>query len=201
MGAECSISSRAELIGPAVIGPGTEIRSGALIRENVLVGEHCVIGNSTELKNCVLFDQTQAPHFNYVGDSWREGGDKMQFRLLCRNHDGPEGETILEYSLFYAQRAGFTEVIFIISRAMEVEFRSRLLDRIWTGLFIKQVHAEFYLPAAVQHLVMAGVATVRVLRSPECWFGLTYKPDIDGVRKELRRLVEAGVYPPSLRTP
>ncbi|MFH2113902.1 MAG: UDP-N-acetylglucosamine pyrophosphorylase [Spirochaetota bacterium] len=69
VGEDCSISSRAELIGPAVIGPGTEIRSGALIREHVLVGNSCVVGNSTELKNCVLFDQAQAPHFNYVGDS------------------------------------------------------------------------------------------------------------------------------------
>jgi NDP-sugar pyrophosphorylase family protein len=68
-GADCMISPRAELIGPAVIGPGTEIRAGALVRENVLVGKSCVIGNSTELKNCILFDQAQAPHFNYVGDS------------------------------------------------------------------------------------------------------------------------------------
>lgn len=65
----CVISSRAELIGPAVLGPGAEIRSGALIREHVLVGASCVVGNSTELKNCVLFDHAQAPHFNYVGDS------------------------------------------------------------------------------------------------------------------------------------
>jgi NDP-sugar pyrophosphorylase family protein len=69
VGSDCVISSRAELIGPAVIGPGTEIRSGALIREDVLVGTSCLVGNSTELKNCILFDQAQAPHFNYVGDS------------------------------------------------------------------------------------------------------------------------------------
>jgi len=69
VGEACTISSRAELVGPAVIGPGTEIRTGAFIRENVLIGSACVVGNSTELKNCVLFDQAQAPHFNYVGDS------------------------------------------------------------------------------------------------------------------------------------
>jgi UTP-glucose-1-phosphate uridylyltransferase len=60
--------------------------------------------------------------------------------------------------------------------------------------------AEFYLPGAVQNLVKSGSATVRVLRSPETWFGLTYKPDIEGVRDELRQLVESGLYPYSLRT-
>ncbi|MEI6388954.1 MAG: UDP-N-acetylglucosamine pyrophosphorylase [Spirochaetota bacterium] len=69
MGTGCTISARAELVGPAVIGPGSEIRTGAYIRENVLVGAHCVVGNSTELKACILFDGSQAPHFSYIGDS------------------------------------------------------------------------------------------------------------------------------------
>jgi len=59
--------------------------------------------------------------------------------------------------------------------------------------------AEFYLPGAVQALVADGLATVRVLRSPETWFGLTYKPDIDGVRGKLRQLLAQGVYPSALR--
>lgn len=61
--------------------------------------------------------------------------------------------------------------------------------------------AEFYLPGAVQSLIDAGLGTVRVLRSPENWFGLTYKPDLEEVRAGLRRLVQAGVYPASLRGP
>lgn len=55
--------------GPAIIGHGTEIRPSAFIRGSVLVGDNCVIGNSTELKNVILFDNVQVPHFNYVGDS------------------------------------------------------------------------------------------------------------------------------------
>ena len=55
--------------GPAVIGPGSQLRPGAFIRGNVLVGADCVVGNSTELKNVILFDQVQVPHYNYVGDS------------------------------------------------------------------------------------------------------------------------------------
>ncbi len=59
----------AYLKGPCIIGPGTEIRQCAFLRGSVLAGEGCVIGNSTELKNALLFDGVQVPHFNYVGDS------------------------------------------------------------------------------------------------------------------------------------
>lgn len=59
----------AYLHGPAVIGPETEVRQGAFVRGNALVGAGCVVGNSTELKNVILFDCVQVPHFNYVGDS------------------------------------------------------------------------------------------------------------------------------------
>lgn len=57
------------IAGPCVIGPGTEVRPGAFIRGNALVGADCVVGNSTELKNVILFDHVQVPHYNYVGDS------------------------------------------------------------------------------------------------------------------------------------
>ena len=59
----------ASLSGPAIIGPGTEIRPGAFIRGSALVGADCVIGNSVELKNVIIFDHVQVPHYNYVGDS------------------------------------------------------------------------------------------------------------------------------------
>lgn len=57
------------LHGPAIIGPETEVRQCAFIRGNALVGAGCVVGNSTELKNVILFDSVQVPHYNYVGDS------------------------------------------------------------------------------------------------------------------------------------
>jgi NDP-sugar pyrophosphorylase family protein len=59
----------AYLHGPAIIGPNTEVRQCAFIRGNALVGADCVVGNSTELKNVILFDNVQVPHYNYVGDS------------------------------------------------------------------------------------------------------------------------------------
>ena len=59
----------ANIYGPAIIGEETEVRPGAFIRGNALVGNKCVIGNSTELKNVILFNNVQVPHYNYVGDS------------------------------------------------------------------------------------------------------------------------------------
>lgn len=55
--------------GPAIIGKNAEVRHCAFIRGNAIVGEGAVVGNSTELKNVVLFNKVQVPHYNYVGDS------------------------------------------------------------------------------------------------------------------------------------
>ena len=54
---------------PCIIGANTEVRHCAYIRGSALVGENCVVGNSVELKNVILFDNVQVPHYNYVGDS------------------------------------------------------------------------------------------------------------------------------------
>lgn len=59
----------ATIIGPCVIGENTEVRPGAFLRGSILVGDGAVVGNSSELKNCILFDGVQVPHYNYVGDS------------------------------------------------------------------------------------------------------------------------------------
>ena len=59
----------ASINGPCVIGEDTEVRPGAFLRGSILVGDGAVVGNSSELKNCILFDGVQVPHYNYVGDS------------------------------------------------------------------------------------------------------------------------------------
>ena len=64
-----SIAPSAYLGAPCIIGANTEVRHCAFIRGSALVGENCVVGNSVELKNVILFDNVQVPHFNYVGDS------------------------------------------------------------------------------------------------------------------------------------
>ena len=63
------IAPTAYLGAPCLIGANTEVRHGAYIRGSALVGDDCVVGNSVELKNVILFDKVQVPHYNYVGDS------------------------------------------------------------------------------------------------------------------------------------
>ncbi|MGI5946719.1 MAG: UDP-N-acetylglucosamine pyrophosphorylase [Lachnospiraceae bacterium] len=63
------VAPTACLTGPAIIGAGAEIRHCAFLRGKILVGEGAVVGNSTELKNVILFNKVQVPHYNYVGDS------------------------------------------------------------------------------------------------------------------------------------
>lgn len=63
------VAPTAFINGPAIIGKAAEIRHCAFIRGNAIVGEGAVVGNSTELKNVILFNKVQVPHYNYVGDS------------------------------------------------------------------------------------------------------------------------------------
>jgi NDP-sugar pyrophosphorylase family protein len=69
VGAGTIVEQGAYLKGPAWIGDNCYVRSGCYVRENVIVGDGVVLGNSCEFKNCIIFDEAQVPHFNYVGDS------------------------------------------------------------------------------------------------------------------------------------
>lgn len=64
-----TVAPTAYIHGPAIIGKNAEIRHCAYIRGNAIVGDGAVVGNSTELKNVILFNKVQVPHYNYVGDS------------------------------------------------------------------------------------------------------------------------------------
>jgi len=75
----------ATLIGPSWIGAGCEIRPGAFIRGNVIAGEHCVLGNACEFKNCLLMDHVQVPHFSYVGDSILGNQAHFGAGVICSN--------------------------------------------------------------------------------------------------------------------
>jgi NDP-sugar pyrophosphorylase family protein len=69
VGAGTIIEHGAMIKGPAWIGENCHVRNGCYVRENVIVGDGVVLGNSCEFKNCLIFDEAQVPHFNYVGDS------------------------------------------------------------------------------------------------------------------------------------
>lgn len=85
VGENVRIHPTATVEPPAIIGANTEVRPGAFIRGSVIVGEGCVIGNSTELKNCILLDRVQVPHYNYVGDSVLGYHAHMGAGAVCSN--------------------------------------------------------------------------------------------------------------------
>ena len=66
---DAKVFESAYIGAPCIIGAGTEVRHGAFIRGSALVGNDCVVGTSVELKNVIIFDNVQVPHYNYVGDS------------------------------------------------------------------------------------------------------------------------------------
>lgn len=85
VGEGCRIHESAVLIGPAILGAGCEVRPGAYLRGGVITGEGCVIGNSCELKNCILLDGVQAPHYNYIGDSVLGNRAHLGAGAICSN--------------------------------------------------------------------------------------------------------------------
>lgn len=85
VGKNVKIYPTATIEAPAIIGKGTQVRPGAFIRGSVIIGENCVIGNSSELKNCILLENVQVPHYNYVGDSILGNKAHMGAGSICSN--------------------------------------------------------------------------------------------------------------------
>ena len=84
--------------GPAIIGKDAEVRHCAFIRGNAIVGEGAVVGNSTELKNVVLFNKVQVPHYNYVGDSVLGFKAHMGAGSICSNVKSDKKLVVVKYS-------------------------------------------------------------------------------------------------------
>lgn len=105
VGENVAIAETATIIAPAIIGHNTEIRPGAYIRGSIITGSGCVLGNSSEFKNCILLDNVQVPHYNYVGDSVLGNKAHMGAGSICSNlkSDGKNivvhGETEIETGL------------------------------------------------------------------------------------------------------
>ncbi len=87
MGENVRISPLAVIKGPAIIGANSEIRDGAVLDGNVIIGENCVIGNSSELKNCVLCDGVKLCRYNYVGYSIFGDGVSLGASACCCEKD------------------------------------------------------------------------------------------------------------------
>ena len=101
VGKNIKIYQNATIEAPAIIGGGSEIRPGAFLRGNVITGEGCVIGNSTELKNCVLLDGVQVPHYNYVGDSILGNKAHMGAGAICSNLKADKKNVIIKGDIEY----------------------------------------------------------------------------------------------------
>ena len=95
VGKGVKIDKGARILPPAIIGEGTEIRQGAFIRGGVITGKNCVIGNSTELKNCILLDNAQVPHYNYVGDSILGNFAHLGAGVICSNLKGDGSNVVV----------------------------------------------------------------------------------------------------------
>ena len=79
------VEAKAVIQGPAWIGANTVVRSGAYLRNNVIAGENCTLGNSCEFKNCLLFNNVEVPHFNYVGDAILGYKAHLGAGVICSN--------------------------------------------------------------------------------------------------------------------
>ncbi len=97
MGKNVTIAPTASITGPAIIEDDVEIRPGAYIRGDVYIGKGCVIGNSTELKNCILLPRAQVPHYNYVGDSILGNCVHMGAGAICSNLRS-DGESVIVHA-------------------------------------------------------------------------------------------------------
>lgn len=85
IGENVKIYPTATIEGPTIIGSGSEVRPGAFIRGSVITGENCVLGNSSEFKNCILLEKVQAPHYNYIGDSIMGNFTHLGAGSICSN--------------------------------------------------------------------------------------------------------------------
>ncbi len=92
-----TIAPTASITGPCIIGPNTEIRHCAYIRGSAIIGAKCVVSNSSELKNCIIFDESQVPHFNYVGDSIMGYHSHIGGGTMTSNLKGDKSNIVLRH--------------------------------------------------------------------------------------------------------
>ena len=91
-----TIPSNATIIGPCIIDHNAEIRSSAFIRGNAIIGKNSVLGNSCEIKNAILYDNVEVPHFNYVGDSILGNYSHMGAGSITSNIKGNKTNVIIK---------------------------------------------------------------------------------------------------------
>ncbi|NLB48645.1 MAG: UDP-N-acetylglucosamine pyrophosphorylase [Erysipelotrichia bacterium] len=101
VGEGVSIAPNVTIVPPAIIGAHTEIRHGAYLRGNVIVGDHCVLGNACEFKNCILLHHVQVPHFSYVGDSVLGNYAHLGAGVICSNLKSSKDQIVVRSETNY----------------------------------------------------------------------------------------------------
>ena len=92
------VNEHTSITGPCIIDDGAEVRYNAFIRGSVIVGKNSVIGNSCEIKNAILFDNVQVPHFSYVGDSILGSHSHMGASSIISNLKSDKSNIIIKYN-------------------------------------------------------------------------------------------------------
>ena len=124
VGPNVKIAPSAVIEGPAILGEGTEIRPFAYLRGDVIVSPRCVVGNSTELKNCILLEGVHVPHFNYVGDSILGSHSHLGAGAICSNFRQDGGEIMVRGSMNF--RTGLNKVGCFLGEGVEIGCNSVL---------------------------------------------------------------------------
>lgn len=124
---------------------------------------------------------------------------------------GPNGEILLDYSVFDAKRADFDKVVFIIKKAIEKDFREvtskrienmidvdyafQEIEKLPSGFTVpNEPKSEFFMPTDIDNLIKQKGEKVSVLKTDENWFGVTYKEDADYVRAALKKITDNDIY-------
>lgn len=92
-----NVNKSAELHGPCIIDDGAEIRCNAYIRGSVIIGKNSILGNSCEIKNAILYDDVQVPHFSYVGDSILGSHSHMGASSIISNLKSDKKDIVIKF--------------------------------------------------------------------------------------------------------